>query len=121
MTWLRPNVFSYRALLFILLAQYALGSIDSVFNVKQGGVGVGGCSSYKGKLNRWWTDARKLVDAALLYAEDDSVDGPEYLYTFFALDPPPADDEYRTTIRSMFSIPQSHNTLGSHLLNHSNS
>ncbi|KAG4280585.1 hypothetical protein FPRO06_11918 [Fusarium proliferatum] len=96
MTWLqRPILFTYRALLLILLAQYALGSIDSVFNVKQGVVGVGGCTSYKSKLNRWWTDARKLVDAALSYAQDDSVDGPEYIYTFFALDPPPADARYR--------------------------
>ncbi|KAF5716919.1 GAL4-transcription factor [Fusarium mundagurra] len=98
MTWLRPNVFPYRALLLILLAQYTLGSIDSVFNVKQGGVPVGGCSSYKGKLNKWWADAGKLVDAALLYAQDDSVDGPEYLYTFFALDPPPADARYRQRV-----------------------
>ncbi|PNP86638.1 hypothetical protein FNYG_00028 [Fusarium nygamai] len=104
MTWSRPNFFSYRALLFILLAQYALGSIDSVFNIKQGGVNVGGCNSYKGKLNRWWTDARKLVDAALLYAEDDSVDGPEYLYTFFALDPPPADAEDRATVRARLRL-----------------
>ncbi|KAF5649172.1 GAL4-transcription factor [Fusarium sp. NRRL 25303] len=99
MTWLqRPILFTYRALLLILVAQHALGSIDSVFNVKQGGVGVGGCTSYKSKLNRWWTDARKLVDAALSYAQDDSVDGPEYIYTFFALDPPPADARYREIV-----------------------
>ncbi|KAF5543693.1 hypothetical protein FPHYL_11224 [Fusarium phyllophilum] len=99
MTWLqRPILFPYRALLLILLAQCALGSIDSVFNIKQGGVDVGGCNSYKGKLNKWWIDARKLVDAALLYAQDDSVDGPEYIYTFFALDPPPADAKYRQTV-----------------------
>ncbi|KAF5248147.1 hypothetical protein FANTH_6077 [Fusarium anthophilum] len=101
MTWLQlPILFSYRAFLLILLAQYALGSIDSVFNIKQGGVGVGGCNSHKSKLNRWWTDARKLVDAALLYAQDDSVDGPEYVYTFFALDPPPSDAEYRAQARA---------------------
>lgn len=105
MTWLqRPILFTCRALLLILLAQYALGSIDSVFNVKQGVVGVGGCTSYKSKLNRWWTDARKLVDAALSYAQDDSVDGPEYIYTFFALDPPPADARYREILIGMFSI-----------------
>ncbi|CZR48055.1 uncharacterized protein FPRO_12665 [Fusarium proliferatum ET1] len=99
MTWLqRPIPFTYKALLLTLLAQYVLGSIDSVFNVKQGSVGVGGCTSYKSKLNRWWTDARKLVDAALSYAQDDSVDGPEYIYTFFALDPPPADARYRETV-----------------------
>ncbi|KAH7207826.1 uncharacterized protein BKA55DRAFT_530032 [Fusarium redolens] len=102
MSWLQhPVFFACRALLLILLAQSALGSIDSVFNIKQGGVGVGGCSAHKGKLNKWWTNARKLVDAALLYTQDDSVDGVEYVYTFFALDPPPADAEYRATARKM--------------------
>ncbi|KAF5665249.1 hypothetical protein FCIRC_10606 [Fusarium circinatum] len=105
MTWLqRPILFFYRALLLTLLAQYALCSIDSVFNIKQGGVGVGGCTAHKSKLNKWWTDARKLVDAALLYAQDDSVDGPEYVYTFFALDPPPADAKYRERILTTLQL-----------------
>ncbi|KAF5645822.1 GAL4-transcription factor [Fusarium tjaetaba] len=72
--------------------------------IPSGGIPVGGCNSYKGKLNKWWADARKLVDAALLYAEDDSVDGPEYLYTFFALDPPPADAQERATVRARLRL-----------------
>ncbi|KAF5962350.1 hypothetical protein FBULB1_14264 [Fusarium bulbicola] len=77
---------------FACMLQFAMGPA--------GGVGVGRCNSHKSKLNRWWTDARKLVDAALLYAQDDSVDGPEYVYTFFALDPPPSDAEYRAQARA---------------------
>ncbi|RBR00886.1 hypothetical protein FVER53590_29999 [Fusarium verticillioides] len=49
-------------------------------------------------------NARKLVEAALLYAEDDSVDGPEYLCTFFALDPPPAGAEGRATVRARLRL-----------------
>jgi hypothetical protein len=89
----------WKILLLIILVHPVYGSIDSVFNVKQGSVKVGGCNNYRGKLNRWGTDARRLVDAALLYLEDDSVDGPEYVYTFFALDPPPHDAKYRQTAR----------------------
>ncbi|KAF4336786.1 hypothetical protein FBEOM_9343 [Fusarium beomiforme] len=98
-----PSLFICKALILVLLAHSALGSINDVFNVKGGSVTVGGCDAHKTRLTKWWDDVTTFVDAALLYAQDDSEDGVEYMYTWFALDAPPADAKERNAARVALS------------------